>query len=235
MKLIKSLFTLLFFCVYTTNMFAHALFIETKDKGELGKPQNITIFYAEPEDLKKERIEDWWSDTKEFTLWLTLPNGMQEKLDVRSGHDYYYTAFFTPLIQGHYYVSIHHTVSTIIKNTQYKFNTSVKVTVGEQNKEISSQEMPLGNVLCMYKTDTHNTKQISMILVSNGKVLPETAVKVFAPNGLLPIINTNVLGIISFTPESEGQHVFEAFQKEEVLEEAYSEKFRIITSVVNFN
>ncbi|MFB9051612.1 hypothetical protein ACFFVB_00845 [Formosa undariae] len=233
MKLIKSLFILLLFCACTTNTFAHALFINANTDGKIRDTQNIIIFYAEAKDAKKERIEDWWSDTKDFTLWLTFPNGTQEKLNV-SQHNDHFTSSFTPLTQGDYYVSIHHTVSAIVSNTQYQFNASSKVKIGKQKEAVNSKEMSLENGLFMYKIDTDNKKEISIVLLSNGDVLSDTAVTIFTPNGSQQTIKTNDKGIVSLQPESQGTYLFEAFKKEDVSGEAYSEKFRIITSVVNF-
>ena len=233
MNLIKRLFIPLVFCAFSTNMLAHALFIETNSNGTLGYTQKITVFYAEPNDLKKERVEDWWSNTKEFTLWLTLPDGSKKKLTV-SEHDDHFTSVFTPLVAGNYYVSIHHTVPTITGKTQYQFNASSKVTVGKQKEELASEQLKLGKELFMFKSVSNNKKELSIMLLYDGEALPNASVTIFAPSGWERTIETNEKGIVNFKPEWKGKYLFEAIKKEEVSGKGYSGKLKIITTAVNF-
>lgn len=70
MKNVITLFcfaVLLFYCK-TTN--AHALWIETHTQGQLNKPQEVNIFDGEFANNEREINSNWYSDLRNFTLWL---------------------------------------------------------------------------------------------------------------------------------------------------------------------
>tara|TARA_R110002167_G_scaffold360062_2_gene577430 strand:- start:3284 stop:3982 length:699 start_codon:yes stop_codon:yes gene_type:complete len=231
MTSIKYVLTGLLLLTASLNIFAHALFIETSAEGKKGKEHEIIIYYAEPNDPKKEPIENWWSDTKDFTLWATLPDGRKEQLGVNWNKDHF-TSSFTPALDGVYYITVHHTVANLAGKTQYQFNTSAIVSVGKtssnNNKKNSVEQ------LVMYKTASDKKKTMAVYVSNNGKPLADTYITVFAPNGWQKDIKTNAEGTAIFEPERHGTYLLEARKKEEVPNEEYTTRQRIITTTLNY-
>ena len=231
MKNFKNVFTLLILLISTSTTVAHALFVETNGTGKIGQFQKILIYYKEPSDPKKELIQDWWSDTKDFTLWLIQPDGTKEKLSTNQENDHF-TASFLPTQNGNYYVAVHHTVESLAGNTQYQFNASTIVKVG--NHDTVSNQDKISDQLLMFKTNSSSKKELSIAIVNNGVLLADTYVTVVAPSGWEKGLKTNAEGVISFTPEWTGLYLFETSVKENTTNQEYTKRERIITTTVIF-
>ncbi|AUC84609.1 hypothetical protein CW731_04515 [Polaribacter sp. ALD11] len=230
MTAVKQLLVYLFIFANTANIFAHALFIKTNGEGKKGEAQDVFVFYAEPHDGKRELIKDWWSNTKDFTLWLTHPNGIKEKIITQQRNNHF-SASFTPKTDGRYYFSIHHNVASLYGKTQYQFNTSTSVEVGKpyvRSKLIKTKEE---NLLLMYKS-FKNDNIISIYVENRGVPLADISIKVFAPNGWQKDIKTNTEGIASFKVELQVPYLLEASKKEDVENEEYINRMRIVTTFV---
>jgi hypothetical protein len=215
----------------SSTTFAHALFIQTNGTGKIGQSQKILIYYKEPSDPKKELIEDWWSNTKDFTLWLIHPDGTKEKLPTNQEKDHF-TASFLPAQNGNYYVAIHHTVAGLAGSTQYQFNTSATVKVGKT--EVVTKNNMISDQLLMFKTNSTSKKDLSIAIVNNGVVLADTYVTIIAPSGWTKGLKTNAEGVLNFVPEWNGLYFFEASIKEIVTGEEYTERERIVTTTASF-
>jgi hypothetical protein len=231
MKNFQNVFILLILLISTSTAFAHALFVETNETGKIGQSQKILIYYKEPSDPKKELIEDWWSDTKDFTLWLVQPDGTKERLSTNQEKDHF-TASFLPTQNGNYYVAVHHTVESLAGNTQYQFNASSIVKVGKT--EVVSKKNKISDQLLMFKINSTSKKELSIAIVNDGAVLADTYVTVIAPSGWEKGIKTNAEGILNFVAEWDGLYFFEASVKEIVTGEEYTKRERIVTTAASF-
>jgi hypothetical protein len=231
MKNFKNVFILLILLISTSTTFAHALFVETNETGKIGQSQKILIYYKEPSDPKKELIEDWWSDTKDFTLWLVQPDGTKERLSTNQEKDHF-TASFLPTQNGNYYVAVHHTVESLAGNTQYQFNASSIVKVGKT--EVVSKKNKISDQLLMFKTNSTSKKELSIAIVNDGVALADTYVTVIAPSGWAKELKTNAVGVINITAEWTGLYLFEASVKENSTNQEHTKRERIITTTVIF-
>lgn len=136
MTSIKSnhvILSIIFLCITHLPSFGHALFITTAPTGEIGRSQPVEIFYAEAEEMVKEKTNDWWANVAEFKLWLFAPDGSKKLLET-TDHDNHFAANFTPTMTGKYLLAISHAVDKIVGETQYIFNASALVQVGSENK-----------------------------------------------------------------------------------------------------
>ena len=231
MKNFKNLFVLLMLLISSSTAFAHALFVETNGTGKIGQSQEVLVYYKEPNDFKKELIADWWSDTKDFTLWLTQPDGTKEKLSTKQGKDHF-TASFVPTHNGNYYVSVHHTVGSLAGKTQYQFNASSVVTVGKVATVLKQDK--ISDQLLMFKTNAASKKELSVTIVNDGVVLADTYVTVIAPSGWEKGMKTNAEGVLNFVPEWTGLYFFESSVKENITGQEYTKRERIITTTASF-
>ena len=76
-KLITFAFLMLF---AAPQLFAHALWIETKATGTKGKAQEISIYFGEFSDNDITKADKWFSDLKDFSLVVISPSKKETKL-----------------------------------------------------------------------------------------------------------------------------------------------------------
>ena len=209
---------------------AHALWIHTSAEGKEGQSHDVTIYYAEPND-KYEIIADWWSDTANFTLWLTSPNGKREKLELQKGENRFTTSF-VPKTPGIHKLAISHNVAQLAGDSQYQFNASASVNVGESTVVVGSGAPSQENGLFLQRVPNvarKNSGTISLQLSDGEQPVPEHEIRVIAPNGWQKTLVTDKKGIATVDAEWPGKYFFEGFKKEEVSGHQYTEKIRVIT------
>ncbi|SHI53884.1 hypothetical protein SAMN04487911_10324 [Arenibacter nanhaiticus] len=232
----SSINRIVFFALFLTwgqNLFAHALWIQTKAQAEVNKEHEITIFYAEPND-EREIIVNWWSDTSNFTLWLTLPNGTRKQLDVKKDEDSF-SSSFTPLVIGDYKLSISHNVAQLVGDTQYQFNASASVKVGTLKSPSSfDTNFTKDELFIDYKIAKKGKQSEVSIFVHDGnEPIAKNKVTVFAPNGWQKAIETNEHGMSTFDAKWPGVYFLEGFKTEEVSNNDITKKIRVITLLVD--
>lgn len=210
----KSLLLALLLTLGTSQLFAHALWIETASSGKAGTAQQVKIFYGEYVSNEREEIAKWYSDVKDFTLWLTAPGKEKIKLNTVAGSNFY-LANFTPEGNGLYILSVSHEAAELGGTTKYEFLSTAVVSVGKPNA-IDHATIPTSlNVYTMeaknYKVDT--TVQLKALVA--GKPLIKKNVTVFSPEGWSKEMKTDEAGVITFNPIWPGRYVLEVSTFEE--------------------
>lgn len=235
MNKLKTLVLSLLLMFSVNQLFAHALFIKTAANGKKGTAQEVKVFYGEPGDNQPEKLGDWWSDTKEFSLWLINPQGEKEQLKVTPKEDHF-VASFTPAADGVYTLSISHTVKQIAGKTQYQFNAAALVSVGKANVGNSAlaNKADLGvfvDALASLKAGK------AITLSSHLKTQPaaDVAVSVFAPKGWTKQVKTGADGKTTFIPEWPGAYLLEAAKNEKVQGQEFESIERIATLGIAVN
>jgi uncharacterized GH25 family protein len=192
-----------------SSAFAHALWIQTASVGKVGQKQTIRITYAEPGD-KPEKIGDWYSDVKDFELWLTGPDKQRVKLATTGSADFY-AAEFTPDKEGVYTLTIGHSAKELGGTTVYQFNSSALVTVGKST--LKNEALINGNELNVF-ADAGATHKVNQPLNLKGLFKKETIenlhITVFSPSGWSKTIATDKNGVAEFVPLWPGQYFVEA-------------------------
>jgi len=201
------------FFLQTSSLFAHALWIETNTAGKAGQKQTIKIVYSEPND-KPEKIADWYSDVKEFTLWLTGPDKQKVKLATTPADDHF-TSEFTPEKDGVYTITVSHTAKELGGKTKYQFNASAIVSVG---KSLAGNDPALNaNEISLF-ADASKAYKVNKPFLLTGffkeKPSEKLHVAVHSPSGWNKEINTNAQGIAEFTPIWAGKYSIEASKSE---------------------
>lgn len=188
---------------------AHALWIQTAPTGATGKEQPIKIVYSEP-GQNPEKLSGWYSDVKEFELWLTAPDGKKEKLVTVAGEDSF-TSKFTPAQEGIYTVSVGHTAKEPGGKTVYQFNASALVKVG---KAAAGNDAALNkNDLSIFADPLKEgkvNKPLSLITLYKSAPGEKVNVTVSSPSGWSKQIETNEKGVAEFTPIWPGTYYIEA-------------------------
>ncbi|ATL48675.1 hypothetical protein COR50_16720 [Chitinophaga caeni] len=203
----KAKLLLLVSCLFLSmGAFAHMLWIETAAKGKAGVKQNIKIFYGEPAEGKPEMVKDWYSDVKEFKLFVLHPGGQKTELPVKIGAKYC-TSEFTPGKDGNYTLMISHDAKDLGGTTLYQFNAYALVQVGGTNTEPANT----GNVLALsMPTGVKKIQEpFHMNATVDGKAAAESHIAVFSPSGWNKTIKAGKDGSANFIPLWPGYYLFE--------------------------
>lgn len=204
----KSLLLALLLTFGTSQLFAHALWIETAVNGKAGQEQQIRIYYGEYATNEREETAKWYSDVKEFTLWLTIPEKEKIKLSTTPGTNFY-TASFKPKGDGQYILTVSHEAKELGSTTKYNFLSAAIVTVG---KPAPVQHAVIPTSLSVYTVEAKVHKvnaPIQLKAVLNGKALAKQTVSVFSPEGWSKEITTDENGLLTFNPLWAGRYVLE--------------------------
>lgn len=196
-----------FFCLLGSQVFAHALWIETPSSGKVGQVQTVKVFYGEYAANERDSVSKWYSDVKEFTLWLVGPDQKKTQLSLNPGVNYFESKF-TPDQNGAYTIMVSHEAKDLGGTTKYHFLSSANVTVGKSLPVVANNS----NVLKLHLDDLTAAKlnkslQVKAFLkdaAAKGKT-----VSVFSPNGWSKELTTDENGVAEFTPLWAGRYVVE--------------------------
>lgn len=209
----KSLLLALLFTLGTSQLFAHALWIETATTGKAGQAQQVKVYYGEYATNEREETDKWYSDVKEFTLWLTAPGKEKIKLNTTPGSNFY-SATFTPEGDGQYVLTVSHEAKELGGTTKYEFIATALVSVGKA-ATIDHSVIPVA--VKVHPTEAKIYKANAPVQVkatANGQPLANTAVSVFSPEGWSKEITTDEKGMITFSPIWPGRYVLEVAARE---------------------
>jgi len=215
MKAIKSVLFMLAGVFFASNLFAHALWIETKGTGKIGQAQEVKLFYGEYAQNERDITAKWYSDVKDLTLWLVGPDQQKIKLSTVLG-DNVASASFTPEKDGQYTLVVSHPAKDLAGTTKYHFLTSTTVQVGKPAAVINPEGIT--NELKVFPssgTAYKVNKAVKLKALHNGTAKAEATVSVFSPSGWSQVLTTSKDGEIEFTPVWPGRYVVEVtdFQK----------------------
>lgn len=206
---LKKIALFLFMLVASPQLFAHALWIETKTTGTKGKEQEISVYFGEFSDNDITKADKWFSDLKDFSLVVISPSKKETKLSSKA-LDNKYQAFFTPDEDGVYTIVMHHKVKDVYGTMVLDYNSSATVTVGNAAK--GNEAIANSNIISLFSKDVITAKQNTKINVNalyEGKIAKEQKMKVIAPNGWEKELWSNENGEVSFTPIWPGKYMVE--------------------------
>ncbi|MBE9600191.1 DUF4198 domain-containing protein [Pedobacter sp. MC2016-24] len=204
----KSLLLALLFTLGTSQLFAHALWIETSTSGKAGKAQQVKVYYGEYVSNEREETSKWYSDVKDFTLWLTAPGKEKIKLSTTPGTNFY-AASFTPDTDGTYVLTVSHEAKELGGTTKYEFLSTAIVAVGKP-AVIDHAQIPASLQVHTTEAKTYKTNApVKFKAVQNGKPLANKTVSVFSPEGWGKEITTDENGMVTFSPIWPGRYVLE--------------------------
>ena len=207
MKNIAFAMVTLLLTLATGSLFAHALWIETPATGKVGQKQPIKIFYGEYADLGRDSVSTWYSDVKEFSLWLVGPDNKKTQLEVTPGLNYF-EGSFTPQQNGSYTLSVSHEAKELGGSTKYHFLSSATISVGNV-APLATQNQ---NTLRLHLNDVSSLKlknTIKMTAFLKDAAAEKKAVTVFSPSGWSKEFYTDESGAFTFTPLWPGRYVVE--------------------------
>ncbi|WP_264536805.1 DUF4198 domain-containing protein [Flavobacterium sp. N1736] len=231
---LKKITLFLFMLVATPQLFAHALWIETKATGTKGKTQEISVYFGEFSDNDITKADKWFSDLKDFSLVVISPSKKEIKLTATALENKY-QAFFTPDEDGVYTVVMHHTVKDVYGTMKLDYNSSATVTVGNAAK--GNEATANTNIISVFSKDVAAAKQKTKINVNalyEGAAAKEQKIKVIAPNGWEKELWSNDKGEVSFTPIWAGNYMVEFAYTEKSVGEHNGKKYDEIWKMATY-
>ncbi|KQX15862.1 DUF4198 domain-containing protein [Flavobacterium sp. Root420] len=231
---LKKITLFLFILVASPQLFAHALWIETKATGTKGKAQEISVYFGEFSDNDITKADKWFSDLKDFSLVVISPSKKEIKLTAKA-LDNKYQAFFTPDEDGVYTIVMHHKVKDVYGTMVLDYNSSATVTVGNAAK--GNEAAANSNIISLFSKDAIAAKQNTKINVNalyEGKIAKEQKMKVIAPNGWEKELWSNENGEVSFTPIWPGNYMVEFAYTEKASGEHNGKKYDEIWKMATY-
>lgn len=191
------------------SLFAHALWIQTAGTSVKGQKHAVEILWAEDGKNELMPVDKWFSDMKDFTLYLTGPDGTRQQIPVTAAEDRY-TAYFTPDKDGVYILSIAHTAKNS-GDARLDYNAEAMVIVGKASAGIAIPS--IDNELKLtgdFKNSYKKGKTISLTYLFKNAPKKKIAVEVFAPSGWSRTFETDANGTIELPLLWAGHYAVEA-------------------------
>src|SRR5690606_2888900 len=188
---------------------AHALYIDTDTQGKLGKEQEVKIYYSEFADGTVEKVADWYSDVKDFQLWLIHPDGKQTALET-TAHEDHFTAHFTPQSKGSYRLEISHTAEDPGEETAYQFNTFAHVYVGKKPSELPLTVDGPDLYLLEKPQAKENAQTRTFVAYFKGKPTAGVTATLFLPSGESHEVVSDAKGLVNVELPAKGTYFMEA-------------------------
>ena len=187
---------------------AHALWIHTSSTSEIGMKHPYKVYYADYHENAIEPVAKWYSDVKEFELWLISPSGKKTKLEPTATEEYF-EGSFTPEEEGEYRMQISHTADPGDSKTAYQFNAFAQIWVGK------------GKAPALPKTDlalVRNAKSTDLKVFYKGNALPEADIVILGPDAVSQELKTGKKGKTSVQLDTKGLYFAEATHTEKLPE-----------------
>lgn len=207
MRLKKYLFAALLL-LSVNAAFAHAIWIETNTSGKIGQAQEVKVFLGEYAANERDSIQNWFSNTKDFTLYVTAPDGTKKKLECTANGNHF-KASFTPEVAGTYLFSIDHTIKAVYGGKKYRYSALGIVKV---NKSISGADniKQLEGPALITADKAHKVNSTENVHLLYNKAKPAgSAVTVQSSEGWLKKFEADKDGNVAFSPIWGGRYMLE--------------------------
>jgi uncharacterized GH25 family protein len=191
-----------------TTTLAHAIWIETSDKGTLGKAHEVKIYYGEYAAQEFEKSDKWYSDVNTFKLWLIAPDGKKTELSYKAA-DNHYLASFTPDKEGTYTLAISHSAKELGGTTVYQFNASASIKVGKSASE--NVAAITGSELYLQPLKDAKGKSGLVKAYYKGQPAGDITITVSGPSGWAKEFKTDANGVLQFDLLWKGWYTLEGF------------------------
>ncbi|MBB6237080.1 hypothetical protein HDC90_001698 [Pedobacter sp. AK013] len=208
----------LFLAFSISNVFAHALWIETSATGKKGQLQEVKVFFGEYESNEPDSAAKWFSNLKDFKLVLTAPNGTTKVL-TSTPDVHFFKANFTPEERGFYRLSIVHEVAAIYEHAKIEYYTyaNVFVTDGDAIGD-GPKYSPLFPANALFTVHLDSAPELGKLaspeFVFNKSAFVNQRISMIDPNRKKLELKTDESGKCNFKVEKSGKYFIEAFKED---------------------
>jgi uncharacterized GH25 family protein len=223
MKKMKSILMMAAMLLSMPAVFAHALWIETTTQGKIGQTEEVKVYYGEYATNEREEVAKWYSDVKEFTLWLSVPGKDKIKLATTAGNNFF-SAKFTPEQEGLYVLTVSHEAKELGGTTKY-ISSVATVNVGKISP-VNQNTLPNTLKVAVNEAKVYKVNApVNLKAILDGKPLSKKNVSVFTPQGWSKEFITDENGNVVFNPIWPGRYVLEVSNYEKVSGEHNGQKY----------
>ena len=229
---------LLFFLAFNlSNVFSHAIWIETASTGKKGQAQEVKIFFGEYEANEPDSTAKWFSNLKDFKLVLIAPNGTTKVLTA-SPDLHFYKASFTPDQNGTYKLSVVHEVADIYEKGKLMYYAFADVAIGTKklnNGFPANAALTIRPDQSVLKVGESSTNQ----LIYDKKPFAKQKITLVNPERKVIPTETDADGKFIFKPEAKGNYFIEAYTEEKTTGKLngkdYEKVWHLITYTTQIN
>lgn len=209
MKRIPIILFALFF-LNAGNLLAHALWIETYGPAQKGVKQTVKVFWGEFEENEHDPVDKWFSDIRDFKLFVTGPDGKKAPLATVQQADHF-LAEFTPEEEGVYLFTISHDARDLGGTTKLQYNSVAVIKIGKSAKGneagFNTDQLRIwSDAATSYKLN----RPVSLDIFQKGIQAEKVHVSVFSPSGWKKDFQTDANGNVTFSPLWPGRYQAEA-------------------------
>lgn len=192
---------------------AHAIWLETNTTGQIGKAQDVLVFLGEYGDNERDSLQNWFSNTKDFELFLIAPDGTRKKLNATPNGNSF-KASFTPEVAGTYTLSIDHTIKDIYGGNKIRYSALGTVKVNKTATGADNLKQNKGLVVVVAdKAHKVNAAENVKLLYNTSAAPHGGAVTVQSPAGWSKKFEAKN-GEVTFSPFWAGRYMLEGTYSE---------------------
>lgn len=221
-----------FLLISTCELHAHAIWIETNPVAKKGQPHTAKVFLGEYANNERDSISNWFSNMKDFTLWLVTPGGQQQQLPVKPNVNHF-TADFIPAEDGAYTLFISHEVADVYGSAKIQYYALATATVGDTKKGQNNIENASAFTV-QNKTGISGKRNapVSIEARFNKAPLASEKVAIASPEGWEKTVFTDTKGQTKFTPVWQGRYLLEGFYSEAKPGSHNGKTYKSVTHIV---
>lgn len=206
-----------------SSSFAHYLWVETTEIGEIGKRHAVRVLYGEYTygEIEEPNGENF-QKVSDFTLKVVSPSGKEETLKTNKEGNAY-QAFFVPKEKGVYTVVLNNDKIDVIDYTQYDFgifkthyHSTAKVSVGDEYNNTSSANNSGLSIVNTSKNEAEKGKKVELQVTYKGEPIAKQEVVIYVSDLWSKKLFTDENGMISFDLPWETKYTVETTKKENV-------------------
>ena len=205
--------------LWSADVQAHFLWIETSPQATNGKTHEVNIYYGEYMDNQREIIGQRFNEVKDFTAWVISPSGKKTKLELKEAKDHF-TGSFVPQEAGNHVISLENLEREVVDWSKYEIGiirpTYYATATVSVKGSSASPDQAVVNGFSMQQVSSSAKKETPVTLKVNfNKLAPKKQkLMVYAPNGWAKEIETDEKGEAVFTPLWDGMYLVEAIYNE---------------------
>lgn len=200
----------LYFFLISFNAKASSLWIETPAKGQIGKPQQITIRFGSYTKYHLHAVsEGEFQDVKDFNVWTVSPSGKHSALQFTAADSSYLSAF-TPSEEGLYVILLENKQrkvedwrksTTKIGITKQHYYARATVQVGNNN-QIST--LATTDLIMVKSPENQTGKDVTVQLLFHGKPVAKETITFRLPGMKDMLLTTDLQGKVVFKAPKSG-------------------------------